>query len=61
MAYVFRSAPTIVSLTNHSYFNLNGHNGNSIMDQELVTTYRKIKALIVYDYVCQTAIIRPET
>jgi aldose 1-epimerase len=27
--------PTIVSLTNHSYWNLNGHGGNSIMDQEL--------------------------
>jgi aldose 1-epimerase len=29
------SEPTIVSLTNHSYWNLNGHGGNSIMDQEL--------------------------
>ena len=29
------NVPTIVSLTNHSYWNLNGHDGDSIMDQEL--------------------------
>ena len=29
-------APTICSLTNHSYWNLNGHDGSSVMDQELV-------------------------
>lgn len=39
--------PTIVSLTNHSYWNLNGHGGNSVMDQELVLYLLRRKCLAV--------------